>query len=206
MDDRITLGVLDAVHENEALTQRSLAQDLGIALGLTNAYLKRCVRKGLVKVKAVPANRYAYYLTPQGFTEKSRLTAEYLSHSFHFYGRAREQVGHCFHTAGKNGWHQVALCGAGDLAEIAMLVAMRHPVTVVGVVDADHGSFEFLGLPVAHNLTGLGEIDTALVTDLRSPQQTFERLCTEMPAERVLTPELLRVSRKPAASGGRAEP
>ncbi len=206
MDDRITLGVLDAVHENEALTQRSLAQDLGIALGLTNAYLKRCVRKGLVKVKAVPANRYAYYLTPQGFTEKSRLTAEYLSHSFHFYGRAREQVGHCFHTAGKNGWHLVALCGAGDLAEIAMLVAMRHPVTVVGVVDADHGSFEFLGLPVAHSLTGLGEIDTALVTDLRSPQQTFERLCTEMPAERVLTPELLRVSRKPADPGGRAEP
>ena len=46
----ITLQLLSAVEENDAVTQRSMAQDLGIALGLANAYLKRCVRKGLIKV------------------------------------------------------------------------------------------------------------------------------------------------------------
>ena len=45
--------------------------------------------KGLVKMSQVPLNRYAYYLTPQGFAEKSRLTAEYLSVSFNFFRRAR---------------------------------------------------------------------------------------------------------------------
>src|SRR6187549_1606185 len=78
----ITLGLLTAIEENSAVTQRSVASDLGIALGLANSYLKRCVRKGLVKVAQVPSRRYAYFLTPQGFAEKSRLTAEYLSHSF----------------------------------------------------------------------------------------------------------------------------
>ena len=39
----IILGVLTAVEENSRVTQRSVAKDLGIALGLTNAYIKRCV-------------------------------------------------------------------------------------------------------------------------------------------------------------------
>ena len=68
-----------------------MAGDLGIALGLANAYLKRCVKKGLIKVSQVPANRYAYYLTPKGFAEKSRLTAEYLSVSFNLFRDTRAQ-------------------------------------------------------------------------------------------------------------------
>ena len=59
-DAEITLGLLNAVEENSTVTQRSMANDLGIALGLANAYLKRCVRKGLIKISQVPPNRYAY--------------------------------------------------------------------------------------------------------------------------------------------------
>ena len=70
--DTITLGVLTAIEEDDRATQRAISEDLGIALGLTNAYLKRCVKKGFIKVRQIPANRYAYYLTPQGFAEKSQ--------------------------------------------------------------------------------------------------------------------------------------
>ena len=89
--DGITLNVLSAVEADSKVTQRSLATDLGVALGLTNAYLKRCVDKGLVKINHVPRNRYLYYLTPQGFSEKARLTAEYLRSSLNFYRRARDE-------------------------------------------------------------------------------------------------------------------
>src|SRR4051812_41234808 len=87
-DDRIVLSLLNSV-EDGAQSQRRIAEDLGIALGLVNAYLKRCVKKGLVKVRHAPARRYAYYLTPQGFAEKSRLTVEYLSYSFSFFREAK---------------------------------------------------------------------------------------------------------------------
>ena len=40
----ITLGVLSAIEENERATQRAISEELGIALGLANAYLKRCVK------------------------------------------------------------------------------------------------------------------------------------------------------------------
>ena len=46
----ILLELLNVVHENSDLTQRSMANQLGIALGLANTYLKRCIRKGYIKV------------------------------------------------------------------------------------------------------------------------------------------------------------
>src|SRR5829696_7987799 len=93
-DDRILLGLLESVERDGAQSQRRIAEELGIALGLVNAYLKRCVKKGLVKVSEAPARRYAYYLTPQGFAEKSRLTVDYLSSSFSFFRRARSDCSH----------------------------------------------------------------------------------------------------------------
>ena len=193
----ITLGVLNAVQENSALTQRSVARDLGIALGLANAYLKRCVKKGLIKVSQVPANRYAYYLTPKGFAEKSRLTAEYLSSSFGFFRTARRQCTDAFQICAKNGWRSVALAGTGDLGEIATLCALEVPVTLAGIVDpaVSGDQHRFAGLRIAASLSELGPIDAVLVTDLRTPQETFDRIAARFPADRILAPSFLRVAR-----------
>lgn len=95
-EDTATLEILQAIENKENITQRYLADKLGVALGLANSYLKRCVRKGLVKVQQAPANRYLYYVTPKGFAEKSRLTASYLSSSFNFYRQASDSLTHIF--------------------------------------------------------------------------------------------------------------
>ena len=95
-DDALTLEILEAIDEQSDVTQRHLARRTGVALGLANSYLKRCVRKGLVKIQQAPANRYLYYLTPKGFAEKSRLTAEYLSASLTFYRRAGDSCNRAF--------------------------------------------------------------------------------------------------------------
>ena len=89
-EDALTLELLDAVQRQSNVSQRHLAQRLGVALGLANSYLKRCVRKGFIKIIEAPANRYLYYITPKGFAEKSRLTAQYLAYSFSFYRQASE--------------------------------------------------------------------------------------------------------------------
>lgn len=86
---RIVLGLLSSVENDGDRSQRRIAAELGIALGLVNAYLKRCINKGLVKVRDAPARRYAYYLTPYGFAEKSRLTVQYLSDCFRSFARPR---------------------------------------------------------------------------------------------------------------------
>ena len=102
----------------DAQTQRRLASDLGVALGLVNAYSKSCINKGLVKVRDAPARRYAYYLTPKGFAEKSRLTIEYLTHSFSLFSSGESGIhGHSAFRRGR-GVSRLAVLGASDLAEI----------------------------------------------------------------------------------------
>ena len=191
--DAITLGVLDALHDNASMSQRSLASELGIALGLTNAYIRRCVRRGLVKVSQAPANRYAYYLTPKGFAEKSRLTARFLTSSFGLYRRARQQCDELLAVAVARRWQRVALFGVGDVAEIALLCAMGQPLAVVGAVSLKAAGQRFLQLPVHATLAELAPVDGVLFAELQRPQAAYDALVREIAADRVLVPELLKV-------------
>lgn len=197
----ITLGVLTAIEEDNKATQRAISQDLGIALGLTNAYLKRCVKKGFIKVRQIPANRYTYYLTPQGFAEKSRLTAEYLSISFNFFRSSREQCARLFGVCHENRWTRIALAGYGDLAEIATLCQRENSgVGIIGIIDTtedNHTMTHFAGLPVVKHLTDLAKVHAVIVTDTSNAQKVYERLSKAIPPERVLTAPLLKVSRQP---------
>ena len=83
-DREITLNILRNIENKNLISQKSIATKLGIAVGLANAYIKRCIRKGWLKVQNIPPRRYAYYLTPEGFAKKTQLAAEYLSYSFEF--------------------------------------------------------------------------------------------------------------------------
>src|SRR5271156_6989006 len=134
-NERIVLDLLTSVEHDGERSQRRIASELGIALGLVNAYLKRCVKKGLVKVHDAPARRYAYYLTPHGFAEKSRLTVQYLSDSFSFFRKAKSDCTRVFEEAAARGRHRLVLAGKSDLAEIAILCAVEARATVVAIVD-----------------------------------------------------------------------
>jgi DNA-binding MarR family transcriptional regulator len=188
MDAGIILGVLDAVERNPAITQRSVARELGIALGLANAYLKRCVTKGLIKINQIPRRRYAYYLTPQGFAEKSRLTASYLAHSFSFFRQARSQCAALFAEAAGRGQRRLALIGHGDLAEIANLVVREYPLEIAGIITASAN-----GDKLKAESNRLGEIDAVVLTTLVQVRETYLAAVEVFGAGRVYAPALLRV-------------
>src|SRR5690348_15830190 len=112
--ERVLLGLLHSVERDSTRSQRNMAAEFGVALGLINTCLRFCVRKGYVKVKRIPARRYAYFLTPKGMAEKSRLTVEHLSNSLSFFRQAREDCAKIFEVAESRGWHRLALVGAGE--------------------------------------------------------------------------------------------
>jgi len=172
-----------------------MAGDLGIALGLANAYLKRCVNKGLIKVSQAPANRYAYYLTPKGFAEKSRLTAEFLSESLNLFRQARATGAGLLDHCQNRGWKRVALYGRGDLAEIATLSARDYDVKLVAVISDEIGTGEFAGIPVVTDLSNLESLDAVIICDISDPQRSYEDACSQFPAEHVLAPEFLGISK-----------
>lgn len=190
---RIILSLLESVERDQAVSQRRLAAELGIALGLVNAYLKRCVKKGWIKVSEVPARRYLYYLTPHGFAEKSRLTVEYLSYSFSFFREARADCAEAFATARAAGCKRMVLAGVSDLAEIATICALEGRVEIIGVVDAKADADRFLSVPIlASFAAAAADCDGVLLTDLTNPADTYARAVEQFGGERVFVPSLLR--------------
>src|SRR5712671_5323892 len=165
---RIMLGLLESVQRGDAYSQRRLASELGIALGLVNAYLKRCITKGLVKVGEAPARRYAYYLTPGGFAEKSRLTIEYLSYSFSLFRQAKTDCMAVLKAARADGIRRIAILGMSDLAEIAAICALDCGITIVAVIDGQSELAAFVGVPVKPGFDDIGgEVDAIFVTDMK---------------------------------------
>lgn len=194
----ITLNLLGLVEENSVITQRFIATKLGVALGLTNTYLKRCTKKGLIKIQQIPSNRYAYYLTPRGFAEKSRLTAEYLKQSFDFFRRARQNSDDLLKLCIKNGWTRIALAGKSDLTEIIILSATELNVELAGIIDAKAAetTSTYLNLPVVGKLSELGKLHALVITNMDDPQDTFDEAIQVFPRDRVLTVPLLRIKKR----------
>jgi DNA-binding MarR family transcriptional regulator len=191
-NDRIVLGLLSSVESDGVRSQRHIAAELGVALGLVNAYLRRCVKKGLVKVQDAPARRYAYYLTPQGFAEKSRLTVQYLSDSFSFFRKAKADCTRVFEEAAARGFKRLVLAGKSDLAEIAILCAVEVGATVVAVVDVGSEGVRFVGAEVVDSYADVtGGFDAVIVTDVASAQASYELAVAAVGRDRVLVPTLL---------------
>src|SRR3979409_79730 len=133
------LKLLEAVEADSRVTQRGLSTQLGIALGLTNIYLKRLVRKGYVKCVNVQSNRITYLLTPTGIAEKLRLTYEFMDYSLHLYGEVRQHLRTVLQDCAAAN-RRVAIYGRGEAAELAYLSLKEYGLEPVAIfdVDSDH--------------------------------------------------------------------
>ena len=192
-DMEITLPILQSIEKESNITQRNLSKRLGLALGLTNAYLKHCINKGLVKIEQVPANRYLYYLTPKGFSEKSRLTAQYLSRSFRFYREASHSCSQIFKHCQSQGWDGVVLSGVSELTDIAVLQATRANINILGIYDPTGDWAEFLNFSVWGTLEEIPLDAVCVVTALETPRVACQQLAQRLSSERILVPEILKL-------------
>lgn len=191
-EESLTLELLTAIEARSDVTQRHLADRLGVALGLANSYLKRCVRKGLVKITQAPANRYLYYLTPQGFTEKSRLTGQYLSASLDFYRRASGSLIAALEQCRDAGHERVIFIGFSELAEIAAIRSHDIDIVVLGTYDPSGGLSTLFGKPVWARLDALPPCDAAVLTALNDCAARYAEVLPLMGPARIVVPELVR--------------
>jgi DNA-binding MarR family transcriptional regulator len=197
-----TMRMLETLEARSTVTQRMLARELGIAVGLVNAYMKRCLRKGYLKATKVPARRYAYYLTPKGFAEKSRLAANFFVSGFQFFRTARNQCTELFYELASRGKKRILLCGAGDMCEVAILSATEFDIELVAVFAPEFQGDTHCGCKVVRNIDEAGHVDMAVITDMLQPQQTYDRLIEVLPADRIVAPSMLRI-RHPSGEGRR---
>jgi DNA-binding MarR family transcriptional regulator len=181
------LLLLSELDRNGGATQRSLATKLGVALGLTNLYLKRLARKGYIKITTISRHRIRYLLTPQGFAEKSRLTYQYMQYSLSYYrdmrGRLKDMLSS---LEGING-QRVAICGTGELAELTYLALREMNIDCIGFVDGNTRE-TFLSCPVSSPDRIAGwQLDRVLIADLDYADDYEEELVQSgIPREKLL--------------------
>ena len=202
LESRRDLQLLEALEQEATITQRTLATRLGIALGLTNLYVKRLVRKGYVKCVTIAPNRIVYSLTPRGIARKARLTYEFMKYSLDFYRDARRHLRQSL-AAAVTAQKRVAIYGTGDAAELVYLLLKEMGLELVAVFTAE-GNGAFLGLPVR----SIGEqdqvaYDVLIVAVLERPAANLKRLKEAgVPPDKVLMLQVPAAAPPKAVVGG----
>ena len=198
------LEILTAIEEGRPLTQRALAERLGVALGLTNLYLKRLAKKGLIKITEFPRKPYArkrlrYILTPKGLLEKSRLTYDYMIYSLGIYRRTRETLREALGHLNGQGLKRIAFYRTGEAAELAYVTLKEFGLEPVAAFDRDENGF-FLGLPVRPIAEAADmEIDAIVIATFERPEPDIADLTRlGFPREKLLT------LRRPLSADGEA--
>lgn len=187
------LDILEQLESGSVTSQLSLSQRISVSVGFVNALLKRAIQKGFVKVSTAPRKRYAYYVTPQGFREKSRLVAEYLETSLQFFRKARSEYRTLFKTESSSTPVDFVFAGGGELTEIALLAAHETGSAVIGIFDPTANSEKMLGVPVIQDMEQLDPGAVLIVTESSQPQALYDQLRHRYPVSRILVPKFLRV-------------
>ena len=172
-----TLQILSEISDNSFTSQRDLSSKLGIALGLVNSYLKNLIARGYIKVKSIPPRRYAYYLTPKGFSEKSRLAYHLLQNYTRIYRESRETLRKLFHELQSSGVRRIVLAGADEIAEIAYLTLQETDLDLIGVIDDTRTGRKFFGREILPVKTVRSMVhDSVVITSYKEGQEIYKEL------------------------------
>jgi DNA-binding MarR family transcriptional regulator len=174
-DDMKAFQLLNEVAEERPVSQRELAQKLGIALGLVNSYIKNFVAKGYIRIRNYPQNRYGYLLTPQGISEKARLAYQHVNYFTSLYTITRDEYSRLFQSLAEKKVSTVCFCGVDEVAEIAWLSLQESGIRMVRVLDSMHQGRAFMGVTV-EPLSTISLDDRLVITSVKRRKELISDL------------------------------
>ena len=176
-NERYTLEILNRIEENGRVTQPEISRQLGISLGLTNAFIKRIAKKGYIKLTTIPRDRVKYLLTPKGMAEKTHLTLKYLQYSLNFYKKAKETISTAYAQLQREGVKKIVFYGIGEVAEIAYILLQQNHMRLSGVIDEKNVGKKFMKQKVG-NLEDLKKysFDKILITSFQPPAEIIQKI------------------------------
>jgi len=165
------LQLMEEIEKNPNISQRELSHKFGIALGVTNACIKRMARRGLIKLKGIPPRRIAYYITPRGFAEKTNLALKFFSYNIRHYSEMKKQISKKLIEMEESGVKRVVFYGVSDEMEVAYITLQALDMNLVGIVDEEKNwgkkvfGYKVIGLKEVKDLNS----DAILITSVREP-------------------------------------
>jgi len=175
------LAVMDALAEEEQVTQRELSRKTGLNLKKVNYCLHKLLEKGHVKFQRALNNpdkrAYLYILTPAGIKAQSWLTYRFLKFTLQFYSQVEAKLNDCLRRMRDAGVERLLLDGVSDVARVVIEQVAGSGIVIVGVIDAGYSADTYEGVPVIEE-SALGELqwDGILITALDDVEEVDRRL------------------------------
>jgi len=178
-DEIRDLRLLEELEKNPIVSQRDLSHKFGIALGVTNACLKRMARKGLIRIRGFNHRKIGYHLTPKGFAEKAKLTLHLITYIVQHYSELKKIISQRLLEMQRDGLQRIVFYGVSDEMEVAYITLQGVNLKLVGIVEDDEKMtpriiFGYELEPVSR----VQELkpDGILITSLTENEQKRERL------------------------------
>jgi DNA-binding MarR family transcriptional regulator len=114
--------IINIIASNATTTQRQLAADTHMSVGLINILLKRLVLKGFLRARQLDRKKVEYLLTPRGIVEKAQKSYRYTLKTIESFDILRLRISSIVQKMTGNGFRAIAVVGRGPLAVFTMLV------------------------------------------------------------------------------------
>jgi hypothetical protein len=131
------LRLLEELERNPIISQRELSHKFNIALGVTNACLRRMARKGWIRITELNRKRIGYYLTKKGFLEKSKITFDLVTGIIEHYSELKKVIGERLLEMQVDGVRRIVFYGVSDEMEVAYITLQGVDLKLVGIVEDD---------------------------------------------------------------------
>ena len=187
------LRLLEELEKNPIVSQRDLSHKFGIALGVTNACLKRMTRKGLIRIRGFNHRKIGYYLTPKGFSEKAKLTFRLISYIVQHYSELKKIISQRLLEMQHDGLQRIVFYGVSDEMEVAYITLQGVNLKLVGIVEDDEKfTPQFIFGYELEPVSRIKELkpDCILITSLEESKKKMEKLRTLIGERKVLIRDL----------------
>ena len=183
------LRLLEEVDTRAEVSQRHLAHQLGVALGVANLLIRRLATKGYIRVTQVGWKRWVYVLTPAGVARKVQLTLAYVDRVLDHYQRVRSSLREGLASETLNTESRVAIYGSSELAELVYLALRDLGVTEIEVFDRNGARPRFLGMPVRdlESMVGAHYSQVIVAMPAESDARCAELVSAGVPASKIVT-------------------
>ena len=187
-EDMRDLQFLEELEKNPTISQRELSRKFNIALGVTNACIKKLARKGWVKIRGLNHRQIYYHLTSDGLGMKAKLTLKYLAYNVRLYTDLKNLFTRKLLEMENRGIKRVVFYGVGEEMEVAYVTLQGVNLDLVGIVD-DHQ--EKQGMKLFNYRVEKPEVipsmrpDGVLITSLTDTERIFGELKKQIDIKKI---------------------
>ena len=187
------LDFLTSLEEGKEVTQKGISNKISVSIGFVNALIKKFVTKGIIKVQQAPYKRFVYYLTPEGFSQKSKLVLDYLTDSLSLFRSMRKEFNEIFSNNIK---HQFIIFGISEISEIAILSANEINANILAVIDPVTRKKKYFNIPVKKKLPHDVKNVKILICSVHNAQKNYFEMIEKYGQDKILAIDSLFISKK----------